>query len=669
MLDDAQLGSREFRGGGDRPGRPTNGSIGGPAGDSAAGSSSGGATGGSNLPAPGNGQRTRATIPFVIVIALLTLINVLAAIGPTRALIPYSQFLSFVNQGRVNSVVVSSTDVTGLYQAPRGQQAFVATRPPQADDQTLIPLLERKGVQFTGSQPSAFDNFLTGFLLSWLLPFILIGGLWALLMRRLGPGAGAMTLGRSRHKVYDRKDLRTTFADVAGVDEAVEELKEVVDFLKRPERYARLGARIPKGVLLAGPPGTGKTLLARAVAGEAGVPFFYLSGSDFVEMFVGLGAARVRELFEEAKAKAPCLVFIDEIDTIGKARGGAGPAAIGGHDEREQTLTQLLTEMDGFDSSGGVIIMAATNRPEVLDPALLRPGRFDRQIVVDRPDRRGRAAILRVHARRVRLAPDVDLDVVAARTPGFAGAELANVINEAALLAARRDKPEITMAELEEAIDRVSMGLERRSRVIGPEERRRVAYHELGHALVATLSPHADPVHRVTIVPRGVAALGVTQQLPADDRYLISQPELEDRLAVMMGGRAAERVVFGELSSGAANDLEQATVLARRMVEQFGMSPRVGPVAISSGSSFLDQNGNLQARSPQLISEAEEEEKAFLQRADERAVSLLSERRDLLDRLAAILLEHEVLEGAELKHLLEQFDAGAAVGPTEPARH
>jgi cell division protease FtsH len=438
--------------------------------------------------------------------------------------------------------------------------------------------------------------------------------------------------------------------------------------LKRPERYRRLGARIPKGVLLAGAPGTGKTLLARAVAGEASVPFFYLSGSDFVELFVGLGAARVRELFEEAKSKAPCLVFIDELDTIGKTRGGAGPAAITGHDEREQTLTQLLSEMDGFDSSGGVIIMAATNRPEVLDPALLRPGRFDRQIVVDRPDRGGRAAILAVHARRVALAPDVDLDVVAARTPGFAGAELANVINEAALLAVRRNKGEVAMSELEEAIDRVSMGLERRSRVVTPDERKRVAYHELGHALVAIGSPHADPVHRVSIVPRGVAALGVTQQLPADDRYLISEPELNDRLAVMMGGRAAERVVFGELSSGAANDLQQATALARRMVEQFGMSAKVGPVAIATRANFLDQDGQLEARSLHLIAQAEEEMKVLLERADERAVAHLTERRGALDRLADILLEREALEGAELRQLLERVerDRGAG-GVPEPA--
>jgi cell division protease FtsH len=610
----------------------------------------------SEPPRPDRRGQARASIALVGLLAALTLFNVLLFAPTTREVVPYSQFVSWVNQGSVKSVAISSTDVTGVHQGSHGQQLFEATRPPQADDTALVPLLESKGVQFTGAQPSPIGNFITGFLLSWVLPILILGGLWGLAMRRLGPAAGAMSFGRSRHKVYDRRDLRTTFADVAGVDEAVEELREVVDFLRRPERYAKLGARIPKGVLLAGPPGTGKTLLARAVAGEAGVPFFYLSGSDFVEMFVGLGAARVRELFEEAKQKAPCLVFIDEIDTIGKARGGAGAGVAGGHDEREQTLTQLLTEMDGFDSSGGVIIMAATNRPEVLDPALLRPGRFDRQVIVDRPDRRGRAAILAVHARRIALAPDVDLEVVAARTPGFAGAELANVINEAALLAARRGKSMVDMADLDEAIDRVSMGLERRSRVISPDERRRVAYHELGHALVAITSPHADPVHRVSIVPRGVAALGVTQQLPADDRYLISQPELEDRLAVMMGGRAAERVVFGELSSGASNDLQQATALARRMVEQFGMSPKVGPVAISSSGTFLDQDGRLEARSPQLISEAEEEMKLLLERADERAISVLTGHRETLDRLADILLEREVLEGEELRRLLA--DAG-----------
>jgi cell division protease FtsH len=615
--------------------------------------------------APPGGPQTRATWSFLGLLAALVLVNVLIGIGPSRTTLPYSQFLNLVNQRKVNDVTISSTQVTGIYRTSNGPQPFVATRPPQVDSAALLPVLQRNGIAFTGSQPSAWGNFITGFLLSWLLPFLLLAGLWSLAVRRLGPGAGAMQLGqlgRPRHKVYDRKDLRTKFTDVAGLDEAVEELREVVDFLKRPQRYASLGARIPKGVLLVGPPGTGKTLLARAVAGEADVPFFYLSGSDFVEMFVGLGAARVRELFEEAKAKAPCLVFIDEIDTIGKSRGAGPPGAYGINDEREQTLTQLLAEMDGFDSSSGVILMGATNRPEVLDPALLRPGRFDRQVVIDRPDRRGRAAILAVHARRVKLAPEVDLEVVAARTPGFAGAELANVINEAALLAARRNKPAVGMAELEEAIDRVSMGLERRSRVLSPDERRRVAYHELGHALTAVASPGADPVHRVSIVPRGVGALGVTQQLPAEDRYLISQPELEARLAVMMGGRAAERVVFGELSSGAANDLQQATTLARRMVEEFGMSAKVGPVTVSAPGGFLDQNGHLEARSPRLVSEAEEEEKELLRRADERATSILNERRDAMDRLVDILLEREVLEGDELQALLNE--TGAAREPS-----
>jgi cell division protease FtsH len=614
---------------------------------------------------PQGGPQNRATWTFLGLVAALVLVNVLIGIGPGRTALPYSQFLNLVNQRRVNDITISSTQVTGIYRSSGGQQPFVATRPPQVDSTALLPALQRQGIAFTGSQPSAWGNFLTGFLLSWLLPFLILAGLWGLALRRLGSSGGAMQLGqlgRPRHKIYDRKDLRTKFTDVAGLDEAVEELREVVDFLKRPQRYASLGARIPKGVLLVGPPGTGKTLLARAVAGEADVPFFYLSGSDFVELFVGLGAARVRELFEEAKARAPCLVFIDEIDTIGKSRAAGSPATYGINDEREQTLTQLLSEMDGFDSSSGVILMGATNRPEVLDPALLRPGRFDRQVVIDRPDRRGRAAILAVHARRVKLALDVDLEVVAARTPGFAGAELANVINEAALLAARRDKPAVGMAELEEAIDRVSMGLERRSRVLNPDERRRVAYHELGHALTAIASPGADPVHRVSIIPRGVGALGVTQQLPADDRYLISQPELEARLAVMMGGRAAERVVFGDLSSGAANDLQQATGLARRMVEEFGMSAKVGPVTVSASSGFLDQNGHLEARSPQLVSEAEEEEKALLRQADERATAIMTERRDALDRLAVILLEREVLEGDELEALLKETGATRSAG-------
>ncbi|MGZ6638352.1 MAG: ATP-dependent zinc metalloprotease FtsH [Solirubrobacteraceae bacterium] len=574
--------------------------------------------------------------------------------------IAYSRFLDLVKAGKVQRVAISAQQVGGEYWIRRGTVSFVATRPPGVDDQALIRDLQAHHVEFTGVQPSGLGSFLRGLFLNWIVPLLLLFGLWGLLARRLGPSAGAMSFGRSQPKIYDRKDLRTSFVDVAGVDEAVEELREVVDFLKHPRRYQRLGGKIPKGVLLAGPPGTGKTLLARAVAGEADVPFFYIAGSSFVEMFVGLGAARVRDLFEQAKAKAPCIVFIDELDTIGKSRAGAASASIGGHDEREQTLNQLLTEMDGFDSSVGVIIMAATNRPEVLDPALLRPGRFDRQVVVDRPDRRGREAILRVHVRGVKLAPEVDLGVIAARTPGFAGAELANVVNEAALLAARRGKDAVGMAELEEAIDRVSIGLERRSRVLGERERERVAYHELGHALVALGCPHADPVHRVSIVPRGVGALGVTQQLPADDRYLITQPELEDRLAVMMGGRAAEKLVYGELSTGAQNDLQQATALARRMVEEFGMSDQVGPVALTQASLFLTGDGRYsEPLSPHLSSTVDAEVKRLLEYAEQRAQELLAERRGTLVELAKLLLEKETLEGQELRTALDS----AAVGP------
>src|SRR2546428_116909 len=400
--------------------------------------------------------------------------------------------------------------------------------------------------------------------------------IWMFLMRRVGGGpTQALSFGRSKHKIYDRKELKTTFADVAGVDEAKAELIEIVDFLKNPSGYQRLGGRIPKGVLLVGPPGTGKTLLARAVAGEADVPFFTLSGSEFVEMFVGVGAARVRDLFEQAKDKAPCIIFIDELDAIGKSRAGA-TGFVGGHDEREQTLNQLLAEMDGFDSAKGAIIVAATNRREGLDLAVLRPGRFDRQVVVDKPDIRGREAILRLHARNVVLAPSVDLGVIAARTPGFAGADLANIVNEAALLAARKEKDAVGMVDFEEAIDRVVAGLEKKSRVLSEKERDIVAHHEMGHALVASSVVNADPVHKVTIIPRGVAALGMTYQLPTADRFLMTRRELEDRIAVLLGGRVAEELVYGEVSTGAHNDLERATEIARLMVTKYGMSERVG---------------------------------------------------------------------------------------------
>ena len=443
-----------------------------------------------------------------------------------------------------------------------------------------------------------------------ILPFVLIMGLlyWFVFRRMNAAGAGALNMGKNKVKIYDRKEMKTTFADVAGVDEAKDELREIVEFLSNPKKYQRLGGRIPKGVLLLGPPGCGKTLLARAVAGEANVPFFFMSGSEFVEMFVGLGAARVRELFQQAKEKAPALVFLDEIDTIGKGRAGVSGAGFGAHDEREQTLNQLLVEMDGFDASKGVIIMAATNRPDVLDPALVRPGRFDRQVVVDRPDLKGREEILRVHARGVALSPDVDLHTIAARTPGFTGADLENVVNEAALLAARREKNSVGENELEEAIDRASMGLERKSRVMSEKEKTRVAFHEMGHALVAHYCENLDPIHRITIIPRGTAALGLTMTRPLEDRYLATEPELKDMLAFAMGGRVAEEIIFDEISTGAQNDLEKATQIARAMVAEYGMSEKVGPLSlghddpnsifgggprISSGTVGEDRRGDL----------------------------------------------------------------------------
>jgi cell division protease FtsH len=589
-----------------------------------------------------------------ILLAALLLVLVALLVGQllggrARSEITYSRFLDLVGADRVVEVQIGEETITGVYQD--GERiSFTTTRPPGLDEQQLLEDLRAHEVVFTGSRPSGVGSFLRS-LLVWVLPFLLIIGVWLFFLRRVqaGGGAGAVSLGRSQHKVYDRKDLRTSFADVAGLDEAVEEVGEVVDFLKDPRKYRRLGGRIPKGVLLVGAPGTGKTLLARAVAGEADVPFFYLSGSNFVQMFVGLGAARVRDLFEQGKAHAPCIVFIDELDTIGRSRAGGIPGT-GGYEEREQTLNQLLSEMDGFDPSAGVIIMAATNRPEILDPALLRPGRFDRQIVVDLPDRHGREAILRLHARGVRLDPDVDLAVLAGRTPGFAGAELANVVNEAALLAARRGRDAIGIQELEEAVDRVSIGLARRSRVLSEKERDRVAHHEIGHALVALACPHADPVHRVSIVPRGVAAIGVTQQLPAEDRYLITQPELEDRLTVMMGGRAAEKLVYGDLSTGAQNDLQQATALARRMVEEFGMSVEVGPVALVPPPLFLRIDRGRDELSPEVRSEI----RRLLEEADRRAATILEERRADLERLAGLLIERETLERAELDAALAE---------------
>jgi cell division protease FtsH len=618
-------------------------------------------------------QKTQFSL-FYLFIALTVLFVIQGwLVAPRPVEIPLSRFLALLREGKVEKVSLTEREIRGTLKpgalptpapgagdrlrqflgAEPGPTTFTTTRIPAMDDSTLLKELETAKVEFSGRIESTFWRDL---IFGWVVPLAIMAGLWIFLMRRMGGGpTQALSFGRSKAKIYDRKELKTTFADVAGVEEAKAELIEVVDFLTSPKKYQRLGGRIPKGVLLVGPPGTGKTLLARAVAGEADVPFFFLSGSEFVEMFVGVGASRVRDLFEQAKEKAPCIVFIDELDAIGKTRAG-NTGFLSGHDEREQTLNQLLAEMDGFDSSKGVIIMAATNRPEVLDPALLRAGRFDRQVVVDKPDVKGREAILRVHARNVALAPSVDLHVLAARTPGMAGADLANIINEAALLAARKGKDAVDMGDLEEAVDRVVGGLERRSRVLSEKERDIVAHHEIGHALVASSLPHADPVHKVTIIPRGVGALGATYQLPLEDRYLLTRSELEDRIAVLLGGRAAEEVVYGEISTGAHNDLDRATEMARLMVMQYGMSDQLGPVTFGGGqhAMFLRGAGLGQERE---YSEAtalviDNETRAIIERIYERVRDLVSTKKKVLMDAAAELKLRETLEGDRLRQLL-----------------
>ena len=623
-----------------------------------------------------NRQKTQFSLIYLF-IALMVVLSVQSWLrAPQTVDIPMSQFLALVREGKVLKVTLGEREIQGIAKPgslptpppgpgdrlrallgpQEGPTAFTTARIPATEDYQIVRELESAKVEFSGRIESTFWRDL----FSWVVPLIIMAALWLFLMRRMGGGpTQALSFGRSKAKIYDRKELKTTFADVAGVEEAKAELMEVVDFLKNPKKYQRLGGRIPKGVLLVGPPGTGKTLLARAVAGEADVPFFFLSGSEFVEMFVGVGAARVRDLFEQAKEKAPCIIFIDELDAIGKSRNSG---FAGGHDEREQTLNQLLAEMDGFDSSKGVIIMAATNRPEVLDAALMRAGRFDRQVVVDRPDVKGREAILLVHARNVKLAPSVDLHVLAARTPGMAGADLANIINEAALLAARTGKDAVDMADLEEAVDRVVGGLERKSRVLSEKERDIVAHHEIGHALVASSLPQADPVHKVTIIPRGVAALGATYQLPLEDRYLLTRSELEDRIAVLLGGRVAEEVIYGEVSTGAHNDLERATELARLMVMQYGMSEQLGPMTFGGGQQamFLRGSGLPQEReySEESARRIDGETRAIIDRIYDRVRDLLTTRKRVLVEAATELKQKETLEGDRLRELLAGEPAG-----------
>lgn len=563
--------------------------------------------------------------------------------------IPYSEFLSLVKENRVVEVAISANQIQGKMKTddkdPSKTELFKTLRV----DPEISALLEQHNITFKGQ----VESTLLRDLFSWIFPIFLFVGVWYFFMKRFaGQQAGFMTLGKNKAKIYMQNELDVTFQDVAGVDEAKQELVEVIDFLKEPGRFTQLGGKMPKGILLVGPPGAGKTLLAKAVAGESHVPFFSMSGSEFVEMFVGLGAARVRDLFEQAKQKAPCIIFIDELDALGKARGFG---TLGGHDEREQTLNQLLVEMDGFDPKVGVILMAATNRPEILDPALLRPGRFDRHILVDRPDKKGRQEILSVHLKKVTVARDLDIEKIAAMTPGMVGADLANLVNEAALLAVRRGKKEVTMSEFEEAVERVMAGLEKKNRLINPEERKIVAYHELGHALVALSLPGTDPVQKISIIPRGIAALGYTMQVPTEDRFLMKRTELLNKITSLLGGRAAEEIVFGDISTGAHNDLAKATDIARSMVKEYGMSTTIGQVYFSREKRplFLETGmptgGEYSEATSELI---DKEIKEIISVQYKRALDILGEKKEIMDRAAKVLLEKEKIDGEELKALL-----------------
>ena len=595
---------------------------------------------------------------LLILFTILVLLNfIIPSFGPRLPQASYSDFINQVQSGKVDRAIVGNdrieyslkTDANANESAP--SQVFVTT--PVALDLDLPKILREHNVDFAAPAPN--NNGWIGTLLSWVVPPIIFFGIWGWLMNR-GGGAGgaALTVGKSKARIYSEGSTGIKFNDVAGVDEAKMELLEIIDFLKNAGKYTRLGAKIPKGVLLVGPPGTGKTLLAKAIAGEAGVPFFSISGSEFIELFVGVGAARVRDLFEQAKKQAPCIVFIDELDALGKSRGGAN-GFVGGNDEREQTLNQLLTEMDGFDGNTGVIIVAATNRPEVLDPALRRPGRFDRQVLVDRPDKIGREAILNVHVRGIKLAPDVDLVTIAARTPGFAGADLANLANEAALLAARQNRDAVVMADFNEAIERVVAGLEKRSRVLNEIEKKTVAYHEVGHAIIAAMMPGAGKVEKISIVPRGVGALGYTLQMPEEDRFLMVEDEIRGRIATLLGGRSSEEIIFGKVSTGASDDIQKATDLAERAVTLYGMSDELGPVAFEkTQQQFIEGYINpRRAISPKVAEEIDREVKETIDAAHHIALAILDKNRDLLEETAQTLLQKEVLEGSALREQLK----------------
>jgi cell division protease FtsH len=600
----------------------------------------------------------------IILLSLSTLFLIGSFIFPTglgsqNSGVPYSLFVNQVDRGQVQRVQIGQDRIQFQLKSVEGKETQIFTTTP-IFDLNLPKLLEEKGVEFAAEPPPR--NGWINNLLSWVIPPLIFVAIWQFFIRRTGGGSqGVLSIGKSKAKIYVEGEAgKITFTDVAGVEEAKAELVEIVDFLKMPGRYIEIGARIPKGVLLVGPPGTGKTLLAKAVAGEAGVPFFSISGSEFVEMFVGVGSSRVRDLFEQAKKQAPCIVFIDELDAIGKSRNTNG--FYGGNDEREQTLNQLLAEMDGFaPGTDTVIVLAATNRPEILDPALLRPGRFDRQVLVDRPDKAGREAILKIHAQKVKLGEDVNLAAIATRTPGFAGADLANLVNEAALLAARNQRQTIAQADFAEAIERVVAGLEKKSRVLNEKEKKIVAYHEVGHALVGALMPGGDRVEKISIVPRGMAALGYTLQLPTEDRFLRDEAELRGQIATLLGGRSAEEVVFGSITTGASNDLQRATDLAEQMVTSFGMSKILGPLAYQKGqqANFLSDGTPNPRRvlSEETAQAIDREVKEIVETAHQQALDTIERNRDLLESIATQLLETETIEGEQLYALLGQVQS------------
>ncbi|MBN2705103.1 MAG: ATP-dependent zinc metalloprotease FtsH [Deltaproteobacteria bacterium] len=588
---------------------------------------------------------------LVICLIMIMVFNVFNHPGTTRQEVSFSQFIELVESGQVSEITIQGQNISGTY----GGTAFRTYAP---DDPSLIAMLREKGIRIT-AKPEDQSPLWQSILISW-FPMLLLIGVWIFFMRQMQGGGGkAMSFGKSRAKLLNEDQKKVTFKDVAGIEEAKEELEEIINFLKEPKKFTRLGGKIPKGVLLVGPPGTGKTLLAKAIAGEAEVPFFSISGSDFVEMFVGVGASRVRDLFTQGKKNAPCIIFIDEIDAVGRHRGaGLG----GGHDEREQTLNQLLVEMDGFESNEGVILIAATNRPDVLDPALLRPGRFDRQVVVPNPDVKGREGILKVHARKVPLAKDVDLKVVSRGTPGFTGADLANLINEASLLAAREDKKEVEMTDLEEAKDKVMMGAERRSLVISHDEKVNTAYHEAGHALVARLLPGTDPIHKVTIIPRG-RALGLTQQLPIDERHTYNKDYLINNIIVLLGGRVAEEIALNHITTGAGNDIERATNLARKMVCEWGMG-RMGPVSFGKKEEHIFLGREMAQNrdfSEKTAIEIDDEIKEIVHDAHAKALQLVTDNRQALDKLAQKLLEKESINGIEVDEIIGLVQTSATI--------